>query len=71
MQISKNKLSKNITKQTFAVFYQTIADLDTSKETATFLKDFLTEMELITLAKRLMIALYLEKGYSYDLIKKI
>lgn len=70
MQISKNKLSKNITKQTFAVFYQTIADLDTSKETATFLKDFLTEMELITLAKRLMIALYLEKGYSYDLIKK-
>jgi len=70
MQVSKIKLNKNIAHQTYAVFYQTMADLHSSKETEAFLKDFLTEIELITLAKRLMIALYLEKGYSYALIKK-
>lgn len=70
MQVSKIKLNKNIAYQTHAVFYQAIADLNSSHEAQTFLKDFLTPVELTTLAKRLMIAVYLEKGHSYDFIKK-
>jgi TrpR-related protein YerC/YecD len=69
MQLSKLKLNKNIEKQVFAVFYQTVADLDTSEEAATFLNDFLTKIELTTLAKRLMVAIYLEQGHSYESIK--
>ena len=41
----------------------------TTKEVKTFLDDFLTKIESTTLAKRLMIALFLEKGKSYEFIK--
>ena len=70
MQLSKLKLNRNIEKEMFKIFYQTVADLKGSNEAKVFIHDFLTKMERTTLAKRLMIALYLEKGKSYDFIKK-
>lgn len=70
MQISKAKLSKDIEKQTYNIFNQTIADLNTRSEAEVFMRDFLTKMERTTLAKRLMIAYYLEQRKSYDFIKK-
>ncbi len=70
MQISKAKLSKDIEKQTYNIFNQTIADLNTHREAEVFMHDFLTKMERTTLAKRLMIAYYLEQRKSYDFIKK-
>ncbi len=70
MQLSKAKLNKNEEKKMYDIFYQTFADLGNKKEASIFLDDFLSPMEKIKLAKRLMIALYLEQGKSYDFIKQ-
>ena len=70
MQISKARLKKGIKEKMFAIFYQTIADIKNQKEAKLFLTDFLTKMEQTSLAKMLMIAYLLEKGKSYDEIKK-
>lgn len=70
MQLSKLKLNTNIEKQMFETFYQAIADIGNKSETEIFLKDFLSKVERIKLAKRLMVAWSLEKGKSYDFIKE-
>jgi TrpR-related protein YerC/YecD len=70
MQISKLKLNKEIEKKTFEIFYQTLSDLKTPEEVRVFLRDFMTITERMTLAKRLMTALFLEQGKSYDYIKQ-
>lgn len=69
MQISKLKLEKKFEEKMYDIFFQTIADLKDAKQTESFLKDFLTKTELTTLAKRLMIANFLEIGKSYEYIK--
>ena len=70
MQLSKSKLNTTVKKQMFEIFYQTIADLKGPEEAKIFINDFLTKIESTALAKRLMIALYLEQGKSYDFIKR-
>jgi len=52
------------------MFYQTIADLQNAAETEIFFRDFLSKMEQMSLAKRLMTAYFLTKGESYNFIKK-
>jgi len=69
MQISSKKLSRNFEKQIFQVFYQLMADLKDPEEVKIFFKDFLNEASRLRLAKRLMIALYLDKKRSYEEIK--
>lgn len=69
MQVSSKKLSRNFERQIFQVFYQLIADLKGLEEVKTFFKDFLNEASRLRLAKRLMIALYLDKKRSYEEIK--
>lgn len=69
MQISKLKMPANIKQKVFDIFYQTMADLKNKNEAESFLNDFLTDVEKVSLAKRLMIAFYLEQGKSYDFIK--
>ena len=54
----------------FNVFYQTIADLKGISEAKIFINGFLTKIESLSLAKRLMTALYLEQGKSYKFIKE-
>jgi uncharacterized protein YerC len=70
MQLSKSKQSKKEEAKMYDIFYQTFADFSNKKEAEIFLTDFLSSMEKVKLAKRLMTALYLEKGKSYDFIKK-
>jgi len=70
MQISKDKLNPKVEKQIRKLLAQKIADLKTPENTQIFLRDFLTPAEGIVLAKRLAIALYLEKGKSYEEIRR-
>ena len=69
MQVSKQKLNKTLEKQIYTIFYQLIADLKNQKEAETLLKDLLTVTELQVIAKRITIALFLDKGRSYENIK--
>lgn len=69
MRLSKKKINPRIEKQIFNIFYQVIADIKSSQEAKTFLKDILTKAELEALTKRLAVALFLEKKRSYDNIK--
>ncbi len=70
MKISEKKLNKNLQNQVFQIFYQTIADLKTPEEAEIFFSDFLSETARIALAKRLAVAVFLDKKRSYENIKE-
>lgn len=70
MQLSKSKLNPKVEKQIKTILAQVVADLKAQDEASIFLRDFLTPAEYLTLAKRLAIVLYLEKGRSYEEINK-
>jgi uncharacterized protein YerC len=70
MQISKMKLNPAIEKEIKDMLAQVIADLKEPSNAHIFLRDFLTFAESLVLAKRLAILLYLEKGKSYEQIKR-
>jgi TrpR-related protein YerC/YecD len=69
VQISKQKLNKILEDQIFDIFSQVLTDLNTKEQAHSLLDDFLTRTEKTTLAKRLAIAHYLERGRSYENIK--
>lgn len=69
MQVSKTKLNAQIEKQIFEIFYQTIADLKRKDDVKIFVRDFFTKTEQSVIAKRLAIAMYLDKNRSYEQIK--
>lgn len=68
---STNKMSKSIEEQVYKILYQVVADVKREEETELLLKSLLTESELSAVAKRLAIAVFLDKGQSYDRIKDI
>lgn len=70
MQTSSKKLNPQVQKQIDRVFYQTLADLKRIEDMKIFVRDFLTQTEQSVLTKRLAVAMYLEKGRSYDQIKQ-
>lgn len=51
------------------MFYQTLAEVSSPEEMKMALGDVLTEGERVAVLKRLGIALYLDKGRSYEDIK--
>jgi uncharacterized protein YerC len=69
MRITKKRLSKNLETQVQKVFYQLIADLKDTDETEVVLRDFLSQPARLSLAKKLSIALLLDKKRSYQDIK--
>jgi uncharacterized protein YerC len=69
MQVSKQKLNKNIEKQIYTIFYQLMVDLKTIDETEKLMKDLLSTTEREVIAKRVAIAIFLDKGRSYENIK--
>lgn len=71
MRITKKRLSKNLETQTQKVFYQLIADLKDEDEADMVLKDFLSRPARLSLAKKLSIALLLDKKRSYQNIKDL
>ncbi len=69
MQLSSNPLNKSIEKQLSGMMYGILAELDTPEEIKTVMADLLTEGERVAILKRLGIAVYLDKGRSYEDIK--
>ena len=70
-QVSKYPVSRDVYDRIFDVFLKTISDLQSKKQIADFLNEFLTPTEQIMLAKRLAIAFLLTKKYDYKSISKI
>lgn len=64
-------MSKSIENQVYRILYQVVADAKREEEAEILLKALLTESELAAVAKRLAIAVFLDKGQSYDRIKDI
>jgi len=69
MQISKRVINKNIQNEIYNIFYQVIVDLENSNQAKEILEGLFGKTEIITAAKRLAIAHYLEKDRSYQNIK--
>lgn len=69
MQLSQNPINKNIEKQLGQMFYGVLAELKTPEEIKMVLGDILTEAERSAVLKRLGIAIYLDKGRSYEDVK--
>lgn len=69
MQVADKKLNKNFEKQILQALYQLVADLEKPKEAEIFLNDFLTEATKISLAKKVMIALFLDQQRAYEKIR--
>ena len=69
MQVSKQRLNKTIEKQIYMILYQLIGDIKSSQEAKLLLADLLSDTERQVIAKRLAIALFLDKGRSYENIK--
>ena len=69
MQLSSNPINKNIEKQLSEMLFGILAELKTPEEIKLVLSDILTEAELTSVIKRLGIAVYLDKGRSYEDVK--
>ena len=70
MRLSKKKITPKVEKEIYRLFYQTMADLRSPDEARAFFEEILTKTERQAIAKRLAVAVYLEKGQSYEEIKK-
>ncbi len=70
MQISKKKVDQQTKDYIYHTLFQLIADLNSSIEAKKFMQSFFTETELLNLAKRLAIAVYLENNASYEKIEE-
>jgi uncharacterized protein YerC len=69
MQVSKQPLNQTLERQVYSILYQLIGDVKNSNEAQILLADLLTDTELQVVAKRIAIALFLDKGRSYENIK--
>lgn len=69
VQISKQKIDKNLEEQMSQMFAQVLIDIPDRKQALKFLKDFLTETEYMALIKRLAVLRYLDQKKSYHDIK--
>lgn len=69
MQISSRKLNKTLENQISKMLLEVLAEIKTPDLMAEVLADLLTDTERVAMMKRLGIAIYLDKGRSYDNIK--
>lgn len=69
MQLSQNPINKTIEKQLSEMFYGLLAEINSPEDVKTVLSDILTEAERSAVLKRLGIAMYLDKGRSYEDVK--
>lgn len=68
VRISKNPLSRETQREVMQAFIQTLARINDDSILKRFLDDLLTPTEKIMLAKRLMAAVLLQRGYSYGAV---
>lgn len=69
MRLSKEKVNQHLKKELFQTLHQVLADLKTKGETKAFLEAFLSSSEHETLAKRIAVAYWLDKGRGYTNIR--
>lgn len=69
MQVSKNKINKNLDIQLAKNYYQLVADIKSPKEAEIIFKDLLSETELVSVIKRLAVGYWLTNKRSYEIIK--
>ena len=69
MQLSHSPINKTLENQLDQMFSQVLAEIDSPEEIRTILEDVLTAGEKTAVLKRLGIALYLDKGRSYEDVK--
>jgi uncharacterized protein YerC len=69
MQVSTQKINRNLEKQINEMFMGVLAEVDNAETMEKMLDDLLTETEKVAITKRLGIAIYLDKGRSYEDIK--
>lgn len=70
MQVSSKKMNKTLEKQLYEMLFQMLSDSKDRRETQLLLSDLLSSAETTAMAKRLAIAVYLDKGRSYENIKE-
>ncbi len=71
MKKSNQPMNQKIEGQVYKILYQVIADSKNEVEVELTLKALLSESELSAVAKRLAIAVFLDKRQSYDHIKDV
>lgn len=70
MRVSKIKVNPHLKKELFKTLHQAIVDLKNPDEVREFLQSFLSKSEHETLAKRVAVAYWLDKGRGYENIKE-
>lgn len=71
MQVSAQKLNATIERQVFSLLHQMLADTRDNEEIKTVMEGLLKPDEHAVMAKRLAIAIYLDKKRSYTNIKQM
>lgn len=71
MKKSTKAMNKQIEKQVYKILFQVLADAKTDFDMEEILKAVMTDGELNAVAKRLAIAVFLDKGQSYEHIKDV
>lgn len=70
-KVSANQLSRETEREIADALIRTLAKIEDERLLGRFLDDLLTPMEKVMLAKRLMAAVLLQRGYSYGAISRI
>lgn len=70
MRVSKNKVNSYLSKELYKTLHQLVADLKSADEAREFLGTFLSPSEHETLAKRVAVTYWLDKGRGYSNIKE-
>ena len=71
MKKSTQPMNKKIEAQVYKILYQVLGDAKNEVDVEITLKALLTENELSAIAKRLAIAVFLDKRQSYEHIKDV
>jgi uncharacterized protein YerC len=71
MKKSTQQMNKKIEAQVYKILYQVLGDAKNEVDIEITLKALMTENELAAVAKRLAIAVFLDKRQSYEHIKDV
>lgn len=71
MKKSMQPMNKQIENQVYRILYQVLGDAKSEVDVELILKSLMSEGELSAIAKRLAIAVFLDKRQSYEHIKDV
>ena len=70
-RVSKNPISPEVYKEITQAFVRTLAKVGDDHVLSKFLDDLLTPTEKLMLSKRLMVAVLIQRGYSYGAVCRV